>query len=200
MSKNDLPSEIFLYDLPLKRELDTFQYDVATYCSCMKSVLGNVFPNYLSSLKDEIWKYASQKKLVRPTKYSNNIRIYIFDQRLRIPLVIEDTRGDVANYCWKLAKKCRTLDDYVYGDGEKFDIFTLHGKRDTPLVKQFNKRYGFIPIEELALPSLVIFYKSKLDERLALSPWLVSFLLMKYQKENLVNWDEILDASCYCFE
>ena len=200
MTKNQLPNEIIPYNLPLKRELDTFQYDVATYCDCMKKVLGSVFPDYLRDFKKEVWKYASQKKLVCPGSFNNNVRIYIFDPRLRIPLIIEDTTGDIANYCSKLAKNCRGLDDYVYGDGERFDSVSLSGERNDQFIKHFNKVYGFMPFEEFAMPALAIFHKSELEERRMLSTWLVSFLLMKYYNENLVNWAEVLDDLYYCFD
>lgn len=184
----------------LKSEYPTFEYDVATYCHGLNNIVGNYLPEYLSDFKSKLSSFASQKKLVRPSKFSNAIRIYIFDQRLNIPLFIEDSTGDIANYCSQLAKNCKSYDEYSFGDGDKFNVRDYYGNINKPLLKSFVKDYDFVPLEELGNPTLAIFFKSKLEERRFIPTWLTYFLLMKYNHLNLIDWASTLDDLYYRFD
>lgn len=179
------------YDLPLKQTLPTFHYDLATHCYCFLKVHKNHFPPYLDTLYEQMSSYAKQRKNVKPKIFDDTIRIYIVDHRLHIPLILLDKTGDIANWSWKFAKYERKYEDYIYGDGDKFIPIPGQPLNERDL-KNFIKTYSFVPIEEFAMPSLVIFRNSKLEETRALSTYQVNFFLMKFKDENIVNWDSIL--------
>lgn len=180
------------FELPIKRELPALHYDIATYCDCILKITERQFPPYLSELKQKMMDYAKQRKATHPRQFESFFRIYVVDHRLHIPVVLLDPEGSEANWCWKFAKHDREFEEYVYGDGEIFGPDILQGRWNVQFLKSFIKQYGFAPIEELAMPSLLVFANESLEERRTLAPWQVNCMLMKYRESNLVDWDAIL--------
>lgn len=179
------------YNLPLKQNLPTFHYDLATHCYYFLKIHKKHFPPYLETLHDKMSCYAKERKNVKPPKFDRTIRIYIIDHRLNIPLILIDKTGDLANWSWKFAKYERPFEEYIFGDGDIFSPFPGQSWNEYGL-KDFIKNYSFVPIEEFAMPSLVIFRESKLEETRLLSNFQVNFFLMKFKNENIVNWESIL--------
>jgi hypothetical protein len=156
-------------------------------------VANNTFPPYLEQFQQMLLQIASKKAEVRPKKFPNNIRIYIFDQRLFIPLILVDQEGDIANYCYKFTRYSFDPDYHSYGE-----LAPLPGEPwDKDFLNNFAEQYGFVPVEDIASPALVIFVRDKLDQRRLLNPWQMSFLLMKYHDQNLVDWESRLADSRY---
>lgn len=182
----------FNYYLPLKEELPSLKYDIATYCHCLSSIVKDYFPPYLDHLKERIETYASLRSNLKPKNIDPSLRIYIFDHRLNIPLVLLDNTGKIADFCYQASRYRRTYDEYYYGDGESFGPCIPGDEWDKNFLLSFIDEYGFTPMEELAMPSLVIFKGYEIDERRPLSTWQVNLLLMKYRTKNLVDWKELI--------
>ncbi|BFH11118.1 hypothetical protein J6TS7_21580 [Paenibacillus dendritiformis] len=185
------------FELPVKRELPALRYDIATYCDNVLKITKRQFPPYLSDLKQKMSDYAKQRKAARPQQFEPFFRIYVVDHRLHIPVALLDPDGSIANWCWKFAKYDRQFDEYVYGDGELIGPDLIQGQWSIPILKNFIKQYGFAPIEELAMPSLLIFVNQHLDDVRTLAHWQVNYMLMKYRDSNLVDWEAILTENSF---
>lgn len=179
------------YNPNLKQKLPTFRYDLATHCYYFLKMHKNHFPPYLQDLYEKMCSYAKERNNVKPDEFDNTIRIYIIDSRLNIPLILLDKTGDIANWSSHFAKYNCPADEYIYGYGDKFIPFPGETWNED-LLNDFIKDYSFVPLDDFAMPKLVIFRKSKVEETRLLSNFQVNFFMMKFKNENLVDWDSII--------
>lgn len=182
------------YYLPLKTDLPSLHYDIALYCDCILSMHKIPLPKYLKNLSSYMTSYAKQIDEVKPNKFPKGYRIYVIDNRLNVLFIGLDVSGKMADFFSKYAKYCRELEAYCYGDGEIFDAVSIPSMEyNVRIIEAFNRNYGFTPFEELALPSVLIYEDDELVDRLLISQFQASFLIMKFKKRNIINWERRID-------
>ncbi|MEW6425011.1 MAG: hypothetical protein AB1523_09760 [Bacillota bacterium] len=185
------------YWLPLKQPLPEFSYDLATWCEYLITVIGPNFPPYLKKFEERVRAYAAQKDAVRPESFCRGYRLYIFDHRLGTQLVLLDSSGKIADWCYWFVHGNFRVDEYVYGDGELLGPQVPGESWDRTFLSRFIESYGFAPVDELGHSWLVIFEGESLCKRRPIAPWQVAFLLMKFKNKTLIDWTEILNDIRY---
>lgn len=185
------------FHFSLKKPVASFEYDIATYCELLLSIIGKHFPPDLEYLQEEIEKRAAQKEQVRPDKFDDRLRVYVIGPRLDIPFVLVDQEGSIATWCHWFARANFSGEYFTYGNMSNLGPIFPGQKWNEKLLQKFNEDFGFIPVEELGLPFLLIFNENKLDDRRPLALWQVCFLLSKFRTKNLVDWPNIVKYPRY---
>lgn len=175
------------YSAKLKKEINTFAFDLNIYCKGLLEGNTFAFPDELKDVEKHVKKYAS----LNPTEPNNsdfNFRAYIFDNQLRLLFAMESNSGKIPQEISRMLHKSKSDADYAYGSGEKYDsvFFT---DASAKFCNDFNSRYGFIPVENFILPIYLCFWNNELRYSQHVSPWQFAFILSKYKRYNLVNWE-----------
>ncbi|RKJ33394.1 hypothetical protein D7X33_39155 [Butyricicoccus sp. 1XD8-22] len=196
---------IFDVNIPLKQPLPCLHYDFATYCSCLKQIIPAPLPEYLLDLSDVLEDYSKQIKRCRPKSFPKEYRIYLIDYRLNILFAALDSTGNMANSFSRFGKEAYRITDCYYGDGELIGDFHAY-KEDGEVKFSYNSsemlsfvvKYGFLPIEELAAPTAMIFAGEDLLECRSLSQYQLCLLLEQFRSKNLLDWKQLIkDAKSY---
>ncbi len=179
--------------VPMKKRFPTLPYDIAIHCRNLIDAHPYPFPSYLESFHEMLSAYAAQVDEVMPKRFPKGYRIYVIDQRLHVPLIIHDDEiGRIKDFCYDLAKGFRPMEEYIFGDGAKLEVafdYSVFADPNAAAVGNFIQQYGFLPFEEFAMPTLLMFYKDECKV-LMLSSWQVNLLMEKYREQNLVDMAE----------
>ena len=174
------------YDIPLKSEIPCIKYDVSVFCDHLKYVIEIPYPSYLKDFYEVVNHFAGQVKSSKPKSFPNGFRVYIMDYRLNILFATIDLTGKIATFFSKYGYNARLIDDHYYGDGSLIRAMF-------PVASELIAvKYGFIPAEELARSTILIFKNEILEEKRLISQYQVSLLMEKYRSKNLVDWKELV--------
>lgn len=176
----------------LKKEMDTLAYDLSFYCKSTLKENPYPFPDELTDIEKSFKKYASMNP-PEPLETSCQFRAYIFDNQLNMLFAMETNSGQIPQKIGRMLHKTKSFANYAYGSGEKFDsvFFTRDASR---FCKEFNQSYGFIPVENYILPMYLWFDTNEICRSEYVSPYQLAFILLKFKKYNLVNWENITNS------
>lgn len=191
--KNDF--DIYSYTPHLKQPIPCIHYDLALYCDCLKKAITAPLPPYLIEISDFIDNCAKAIKKCKPSEFPEPYRVYLVDYRLNFLFAAFDSTGEISTFFSKYGKKAHRITDAYYGDGSLIGDVMPGETYDLEEMLDFSGRYGFLPVEELAAPSALIYDNDQLVEKRLLSQYQLCLLMEKFSSENLIDWNpRIQDA------
>lgn len=180
--------------IPLKHELNCLNYDISLYCKFLIDCLHDTFPDYLRLYKSKIYSYANNIDKYKPNEFPLKYRVYIIDYRLNIIFAGLDTSGKMSTFFSKYGKYSHDIEDYYFGDGEKLEEkisgFINYNSKG---LKKFSESYGFIPVEELSMSTILICADEEIQEHRLISTFQTMILLEKYRTKNEIDWKQIIN-------
>lgn len=94
----------------------------------------------------------------------------------------------------KYGKYSHDIEDYYFGDGEKLEEkisgFINYNSKG---LKKFSESYGFIPVEELSMSTILICADEEIQEHRLISTFQTMILLEKYRTKNEIDWKQIIN-------
>ena len=184
------------YDIPLKSVLPCLEYDVAVFCDCLKWIIPMPLPKYLRKFSECLIYYSNRVDELKPDTFPEAYRVYIMDYRLNILFAALDTTGKIATYFSKYGKYAHDIEDYCYGDGELIgDAIFPQMSYDSKSLLSFEKRYGFMPVDELSMASALVFQNEELLERRQISQFQTALLMEKFRSKNLIDWKSLVSRA-----
>jgi hypothetical protein len=178
------------YDIPLKDDIPCLEYDFAVFCHMLKENINFPFPSYLEDFSKCVDYYRKRVEQLKPAAFPAGTRVYIIDNRLNFIFASIDSAGTTANFFSQYGKHGRHLEDYTFGD----EFHTSH-----PLVTpmecnrnaflQIVQTYDTLPIDELNMPSILIYQEDRLEKYRNISIFQACMLMEKFRDQNLVDWD-----------
>ncbi|MDL2258879.1 hypothetical protein LJC42_07000 [Eubacteriales bacterium OttesenSCG-928-K08] len=178
--------------VPLKKSFPALHYDLSVHCSNILQANPYPFPAYLNEFHKQLSAYSSQINEVKPKRFPKGYRIYAIDQRLHVPLILHDPDRKMYDFCYDVAKSGRPMSEYAFGNGEELERalhYDILSDPDPQKVNAFVQAYGFLPFEELALPSLVMFFGDQCKPLLTCA-WHINVLMEHFREENLVDMNQ----------
>ncbi len=186
------------YLLPLKKDIPCLEYDFSCHCDILKNLLPDKFPSDLYNFQKYLNYWASRKEELSVGPYPGPYRIYIIDNRLNILFVAVTFEGKMPTFFSKYGKFGTEpeIDEY-YGDGRAvgdaiIDKNFPETTYDKHSLSKFAEKYGFIPVEDLAMSTMLIFEKEKIADRRLLTQFQTALLMEKFHAKNLVNWKKLI--------
>lgn len=188
---------------PLKKELPLLHYDIALYCSEFCKAIHNIWPDYLPNFKEQMLSYAAQVKRLKPkiSEISPDIRIYFLDNRLSLLFAALDETGKIATFISKFCAQYEkhNVERYCYGDGNKIgDAYPckINGnftfEYNWNELQNFNKTYGFVPVDDFSQPVMLIFQNDSLVEQRLITIKHCALLMEKFHSKNLLDLKAIV--------
>lgn len=170
------------FDVPLKEGavLPCLKYDIALYCREMDKAFPKNPPEYLSIYAANIKLRAVKAMDYRPDSFSEHIRVYIFDSRMRTLFAMLDQAKDDAWMMYDYAQGGFAIEDYFFG-------FGTAGMEEGQNLERFVMQYQFIPNDFLAFNHLALFFQDTFIASAHLSAFQTTILLERYREKNLVD-------------
>lgn len=188
------------YEIPLKQEIPCLEYDIACYCKLLLSNFPCKLPKYLESYGKCLRYHAKRQKSLKPSSFPDNFRVYIIDYRLNVLFAAFDPDGKIATCFSQYPLRSKMPEDYYYGDGEFIGGCLIPGEPYDPSMRDFSLKYGFLPIEELAMACTLVFVDDHIDDHRPLSQFQTQVLMHRYRTKNLVDWKAITKSVSYDFK
>lgn len=186
------------YILPLKTDIPCLEYDLSCHCEILKNLLPDKFPSDLHTFQKYMNYWASRKKELSSGPFPGPYRIYIIDNRLNILFATVTAEGEIPTFFSKYGKfGTQPEADEYYGDGRAVGDAVIDGNfPETSYNKHslsvFAEKYGFIPVEDLAMSTMLIFENEEVTDRRLLTQFQAALLMEKFHAKNLVNWKKLI--------